>query len=140
MNKKLWIGFIVVFILMGIFSFVVHGLILSSVYRSEAMRNIWRSDMESKMWIYYLVYLFISFFFVLIYSKWNKGKGIAEGIQYGVYVGFMMSVPMAYSTYAMIPMPYSVTVQWFIYGLIQYIIYGIVVAMIIGKKAQENPV
>jgi hypothetical protein len=98
------------------------------------MKNIWRTDMMSKMWIFYLVYLFVSFFFVLIYSKWQKGKGIIEGIQYGVYTGFLMSVPMAYSTYAMIPLPYPVAVQWLIYGLIQYIIMGILVSLIYGKQ------
>jgi hypothetical protein len=139
MNKKFWIAFIVVFIAMAILSFLTHGVILSSAYQSDAMKNIWRPDMESKMWIYYLVYLFVSFFYVLIYSKWQKGKGIIEGIQYGVYTGFLMSVPMAYSTYAMIPLPYSVAVQWLIYGLIQYIIMGILVSLIYGKQPPVTP-
>lgn len=134
MSKKFWLAFIVVFIAMAILSFLTHGVILSPAYKSDAMKNIWRIDMESKMWIYYLVYLFVSFFFVLIYSKWHKGKGISEGIQYGVYTGFLMSVPMAYSTYAMIPLPYSVAVQWFIYGFIQYIILGMLVSAIYGKQ------
>jgi hypothetical protein len=139
MNKKFWIAFIVVFIAMGILSFLTHGIILSSAYQSDAMKNIWRPDMMSKMWIYYLVYIFVSFFFVLIYSKWQKGKGIIEGIQYGVYTGFLMSVPMAYSTYAMIPLPYAVAVQWLIYGLIQYIIMGILVSLIYGKQPPVTP-
>jgi len=138
MNKKLWISFIVVFILMGVLNFIIHGVILAPTYQSDQMKNIWRVDMESKMWIYYIVFIFISFFFVLIYSKWQKGKGISEGIQYGTYAGLMMSVPMAYSTYAMIPLSYSVAFQWFIYGLIEYIILGIVTAMIFGKKPADT--
>jgi hypothetical protein len=139
MSKKFWVTFIIVFIAMAILSFLTHGVILSSAYQSDAMKNIWRTDMMSKMWIFYLVYLFVSFFFVLIYSKWQKGKGIIEGIQYGVYTGFLMSVPMAYSTYAMIPLPYSVAVQWLIYGLIQYIIMGILVSLIYGKQPPGTP-
>ena len=138
MSKKLWLGFIVVFIAMAITSFIVHGVILSSCYKSDEMANIWRTDMNQKMWIYYLIYVFEAFFFVLIYSKWQKGKGIIEGVQYGTYVGFMMAVPAAYSTYAMIAMPYSIAFQWFIYGMIQYIIYGILVSLIYGKKSQES--
>jgi hypothetical protein len=134
MNKNFWISFVVIFIAMSVLSLIIHSVILGPVYQSDAMKNIWRTDMMSKMWIYYLVYLFISFFFVLIYSKWQKGKGMSEGIQYGVYTGFLMSVPMAYSTYAMIPLPYSVAAQWFIYGMIQYIILGIIVSLVYGKQ------
>jgi hypothetical protein len=134
MNKNFWISFVVIFIAMSVLSLIIHSVILGPVYQSDAMKNIWRTDMMSKMWIYYLVCLFISFFFVLIYSKWQKGKGMSEGIQYGVYTGFLMSVPMAYSTYAMIPLPYSVAAQWFIYGMIQYIILGIIVSLVYGKQ------
>jgi hypothetical protein len=137
MNKKLWIGFIVVFIAMALTDLIIHGFLLKSYWESEEMMKIWRPDMDQKMWIYYVVYIFVSFFFVLIYSKWQKGRGIIEGIQYGVYAGFMMSVPAAYSTYVMIAIPYSIAVQWFIYGMIQYIIFGILVALIYGKKPQE---
>ena len=138
MSKKFWIGFIVIFVTMNVLSYIIHGVILSGFYQSDEMRNVWRADMDSKMWIFYLVYVFVSFFFTLIYSKWYKGKGIIEGVQYGVYIGFLMSVPAAYSTYAMIPMPYSVAVQWLIYGLIQYIIMGILIAAIYGKKPVEG--
>lgn len=137
MNKKLWIGFVVIFIAMALTGFIVHGLLLASYWESEEMMNIWRPDMSQKMWIYYLIYIFEAFFFVLIYSKWQKGKGIVEGIQYGTYVGFMMAVPAAYSTYAIISMPYIVAFQWMIYGLIQYIVFGILLALIFGKKPQE---
>lgn len=89
------------------------------------------------MWIYYLVYVFVSFFFVLIFSKGYTGKGIIEGVRHGIYIGFLMSVPMAYSTYAMIPMPYSVAAQWFVYGMIQYVILGIIVAAIYGKTTKQ---
>jgi hypothetical protein len=119
---------------MSVLSLIIHSVILGPVYQSDAIKNIWRTDMMSKMWIFYVVYLFVSFFFVLIYSRWQKGKGIIEGIQFGVYTGFLMSVPMAYSSYAMIPLPYSVAVQWLIYGLIQYIIMGILLSLIYGKQ------
>lgn len=135
--NKLWVSFIAVFIAMVIINAVIHSLILGPVYQSEEMKNIWRPDMQSKMWIYYVVYLITSFFFVLIFSKGYTGKGVIEGLRYGIYIGFLMSVPMAYSTYAMIPIPYSVAVQWFIYSMIQYIILGIIVAAIYGRQEQK---
>jgi len=139
MNKKLWIGFVVVFIVWNLLDLIIHSGILGAAYQSEEMMRVFRSDMMSKMWIFYVVSLFTSFFFTLIFSKWHKGKGIVEGVQYGVYMGLLMATPMAYSSYAMYPIPYSIALQWFIYGMIQYVILGIVVAMVFGKKPAEVP-
>ncbi len=132
--KKVWIGFVVVYVLMLICSFIVNSLIMGSTY--ESLKHLWRPDMMSKMWIFYLVMLFQAFFFSFIFSKGYEGKGIAEGVRYGLYIGIWMSVGMAYATYAMIAIPYSFALQWFIYGVIEYVIYGIALAMVFGKKAK----
>lgn len=135
MNKKVWMGFIAVFITMEILSFVVNYLILGSTY--EANKALWRSDMMSMMWIYHVITLVGSFFFTFIFSKGYEGKGIAEGVRYGAYIGIWMSIGMAYGTYASFPIPYSLALQWFIYGIIQYIIAGAVLAQVYGMKSKE---
>jgi len=139
MNKKLWIAFFVVFVVWIVLNVVVHSAILGAAYQSDEMMKVWRPDMMSKMYITYINTFIMSFFFVLIYSKWYKRGNIAEGIQYGVYVGFLMATPMAYSLYAMFPIPYPIAVQWFMYGMIHYIIIGIVVALMCGKKEPATP-
>ena len=140
MNKKLWIGFIAVYVGWNLLDLVIHAGLLSGAYQSDEMMRVWRPDMMSKLWIFYIVSAFTSFFFTLIFSKWYKGKGIVEGIQYGVYMGLLMATPMAYSSYAMYPIPYSLALQWFIYGMVQYVVLGIVVSMIFGKKPADAPV
>jgi len=135
MNKKLWLGFVAVYVGLAITDFLIHGVILASTYQSDALKMLWRPDMAGKIWIYYVVYLFIAFFFTLIFSKGWEGKGIGEGVRYGLYMGLLMATPMAYASYAMYPIPYSLALQWFIYGMIQYIILGIIVAAVFGKKA-----
>ena len=90
--------------------------------------------MQSKMWIYYIIMLVGSFFFSFIFSKGYEGKGIIEGVRYGLYIGIWMSIGMAYGTYAMIDIPYSLALQWFIYGVTEYVIYGILLALVFGKK------
>lgn len=138
MSKKFWIAFVVVFVVWNILDFLTHGVILSSTYQSEEVMKIMRPDMQSKMWIFYVVSVIMSFFFTLIFSKGYEGKGISEGIRYGLYVGLLMSTPMAYSSYAMYPLPYSLALQWFIYGIIHFIILGIVVALVYGKSGGET--
>ena len=141
MNKKLWIGFIVIFISMAVLNIIIHGFILSSTYQTEEVSKIMRSEaeMNSMMWIYYVVYIIQAFFFTFIFAKGYEGKGIMEGVRYGLYMGFLMATPMAYASYAMYPMPYSLALQWFIYGIIQYIILGIIIALVYGKKPATTP-
>jgi hypothetical protein len=141
MNKKLWIGFIVIFIAMAVLNMIIHGFILSSTYQTDEVSKIMRpeSEMNSMMWIYYVVYIIQAFFFTFIFSKGYEGKGIIEGVRYGLYMGLLMATPMAYASYAMYPMPYSLALQWFIYGMIQYIILGILIALVYKKKPAATP-
>lgn len=132
MNKKFWLGFIAVFVTAEILSFLVDGFLLKADY--EAMAPLCRPDMMSFMWVYHVLMLVGAFFFTLIFSKGYEGKGIMEGVRYGLYIGIWMSMGMAYGTYTMIAIPYSLALKWFLLGIVQYIIMGIVVAAVYGKK------
>ncbi len=138
MNKKFWTGFVVVFVAMEVLMFIIHGVLLESAY--QATKEVWRPDMMSLMWIYHVLAVIGAFFFTLIFSKGYEGKGVMEGVRYGLYVGIWMSSGMAYGSYSMINIPYSLALQWFCYGLIEYIIYGILLAMVFGKQATVTPV
>lgn len=133
MKNKLLVGTIVVFIVMSLVDMFVNGVLLRSIYQETA--KLWRPEGEMKMGLFFVVYAFISFFFTLIFSKGYEGKGVIEGVRYGFYVGMMMSVPMAYGTFAVMDIPYSLAMQWFIYGVIEYIILGVTVALVYGKKS-----
>jgi hypothetical protein len=138
MSKKFWTGFVVVFVVIAVLEFIVNTLFLSSAYESTA--SLWRPMAEMKTYLFYIVYAFIAFFFTLIFSKGYEGKGAVEGLRYGFYVGMLMAVPMAYGTYASMPIPYSLALQWFIYGLIEYIVAGVVLALVWRKEATVSRV
>jgi hypothetical protein len=127
MGKKFWIAFVAVFVVFEIMMFLVDGVLLSGAYRSV---TFWRPDMMSLMWVYHVITLIGSFFFTFIFSKGFENKGIMEGVRYGFYIGVWLSVGMAYGTYAMIAIPYSLALQWFIYGVIEYMIAGAVLALV----------
>ena len=135
-TKKFLIAFVVVFVLLEITNYLIHGVILSSTYAEEGVKQVFRSmeEMQSKMWIMWVADLVWSFFFVFIFVKGYQNKGIMEGIRYGVYIGIFVSFVFAYQSFAMLPLPYSLTFEWFITGLIQCIILGIVAAVIYKPK------
>lgn len=130
--KKVLIGWAAVFVALTAMDFVIHGMLLAKAYQETV--SLWRPDMASLMWIYQVIGLIGSFFFSFIFSKGYEGKGIAEGARYGLYIGIWMSTGMAYGTYGMIAIPYSMAIQWFLYGIVEYIVGGIILALIFGRK------
>ena len=132
MNKKVWMGAGVVFVLLSILGILIHGVLLTSEYAK--MPELFRGEQDMKMWLVFVVYAFIAYFFTLIFSKGYENKGIAEGIRYGTYVGFMMAVPMAYGTYGSMPITYALALQWFLYGMVTYILCGIALAFVFKPK------
>ncbi len=138
MNKKVWIGFIAVYVVMMVLDYLIHGVLFSNLY-SWLMTDrvgLLRPEGDSKMYVYFITGLFFSFFFSFIFSKGYVGKGIAEGLRYGFYVAMMVCVPYAYNEFAMHPIPYSVAFKWFVAGTIEYMILGAILAMIFGKEVK----
>lgn len=138
MSKKLWLGVVIVFVLLAVCDIIVNMLLLSSAYAATA--NLWRPTAEMKIWLFYVVYLVIAFFFTLIFSKGYEGKGVVEGLRYGFYVGMMMAVPLAYGTYATMPIPHSMALQWLVSGLVEYLLCGMALALVYGRQAAVAPV
>lgn len=138
MNKQGWISFIAVLVLFAVLSYLVDGILLSSTY--ESTKDLWRPDMMSLMWVYYVIMIVGAFFFVLVFSRGYEGKGIMEGFRYGLYIGIWMGIGMAYGTYAMIAIPYSLAISWFFSAIVQYVLAGMITAAIFGKKAMVTRV
>jgi hypothetical protein len=127
MNKKNYIfTSLIVFVVFQALNYVIHGLILMKTYQS--LGNIFRADMMQKVWITYVTSLILSFLFVYIFSKGYEGRGIAEGARYGLLIGLLMNVVGMFNQYAVYQIPLIVIVQWFIYGVVQFVISGIVAA------------
>jgi hypothetical protein len=126
--KRFILASIAVFVTFQALDFIIHGLILMSTYQS--LTHLWRPDMMSLMWIMYLSSFFMSFMFVYIFTKGYENRGIMEGLRFGVVIGLFMNVVGMFSQYAMYPIPFSLTMQWFLYGMAEFIIAGIVAAAV----------
>jgi len=139
-QKKFWIAFIVIFVVYEITNFIVHGLILGPAYMSDDVAPLFRPQevLESTSWLRLFTELVWSFFFIFIFVKGYENKGILEGVKFGIYIGLFYSFVWAYQSYWMYPMPYSLALEWFIFGLIQCVILGIIAAMVYKPKPSES--
>jgi hypothetical protein len=132
MNKKFWYGVIATFVILAIIEFVVNMYLMASTYQATA--SLWRPMPDMKLWVFYICYLFGAVFLTLIYSKWHTGKGIMEGIQYGVYTGLLISVPSALGMWGSMPISYRFAIMWIVCGFIKFLLCGIALSLIYGRK------
>ena len=138
MNVKRYVAAsIAVFVVSVALGYLVHGVLLQSTYAS--IHGVWRADVQSKMWINSINDLILSFVFLYLFAKGYEGKGIMEGVRFGLLMGLVFSIPAAYGTYLIIPIPYYLALEWFLYGMAQTLILGIVAAAIY-KPAEGAPI
>jgi len=126
--KRFFIASAVVFVAVQVMEYVINNIILMSQY--EALKDMWRPDMQSKMWIMYLVGVLVALLFTYIFVKGREGKGIAEGIRYGIIIWLFVGVPMSLGFWIMLPIPFKLALWWIIFSLLEYLVAGILVAAI----------
>lgn len=136
MSKRLWIGFVAVFVTTQIIEGLLDFYLLDPIYGSYS--HIWRPIAEMKLWLLPVTGMFFSFFFVFIFSKGYEGKGIAEGIRYGLYVALMAALPNAYGNYAIMQIPYALALQWFTYDTIEYVIAGAILSGVFSLRIDSS--
>lgn len=136
-TKKFFIAFIVVFVVLEVTNYLIHGVILDSAYKDEMYKNIFRpeAEMMSKMWIGWVLDIIWSYFFVFLFVKGYENKGVGEGLRFGLYIGLFYILVSSYGMYVVLPIAYSLALQWFIYGLIQMLILGVITAVIYRPAA-----
>lgn len=134
-NKTFWMGFVAVYVVAHVLSYLVHELLLSETY--QALAHVWRpeDEMRNMMWIFFLTSAVYLFLFCFIFTKGYEGKGVMEGVRYGTLMGLFMSVPMAFDSYVIYPITMGLSVTWFVSGLIFFIILGAIFAAIYKPQA-----
>lgn len=60
----------------------------------KAFRSM--EEIQSKMWVGYLMDLVRSFFFTFLLVKGYKNKGIMEGVRFGIYICFFYTMVVSY--------------------------------------------
>lgn len=130
--KKFLLASLAVFVTLQVLDFVIHSLLLGAVY--SELETVWRTDMADKMWVMYVTGIVFSLLFVYIFSKGYEGKGIMEGIKYGLIIGLVVHFVGSFNQFVVYPIPYGLTWQWVIYGVIELMIAGAVASLIYKPK------
>lgn len=129
-TKRFALAVVAVFVVSQVLNYLIHQVWLSPTYGSLA--SVWRpeAEMQSKMWILFVTSAVFSLFFVYIFVRGYQGRGIGEGLRYGLVIGLFYALPHAYEAYVIYPIPYYLALEWFLAGLASCLILGVVAALI----------
>jgi len=129
MNWKriIWASIVIYVVFQGL------GLLIDYVFLKadyDQLKALWRPNMMSRIWILYVVGLLVAFLFTYIFVKGREGKGIQEGVRFGIIVWLFTMVPFNLELWVIFPIPHTLIVKWLLFGLLSSLIGGILAAMI----------
>ena len=131
MQKKALLAAVVVFLAWAVMDFLIHGVILQSSYASTPA--LWRPMQEMKRGVLYFAVFVNALAFCVIYAKYVARKSIGTGLMYGIWFGLGTGVAMGYGTYAVMPIPYTMALIWFLGHGIEAAVAGLIVASIVKE-------
>jgi hypothetical protein len=126
--KRFFLASLVIFVVVQGMEFVINNVFMKSAY--ESLKSLWRPDRMSKMWVMYIIGVLVSLLFTYIFIKGREGKGIAEGVRYGIIIWLFVAVPMNLSMWVLLPIPYLVIFRGTLFALLEMLVAGILVAVI----------
>ena len=136
MNTQRWLlASVAVFVVMFVFEFITHGILLQGLYQQTA--SVWRSEseMQGMMWMMWAGYLIFAPFFTLIYVKGYEPKkgGLEQGLRFGVYMALAFAPTQALGWYAVLPIPGILAFYWLVASAVTSIALGITAGLIYRK-------
>ncbi len=132
--KRIIPAILVTFIFVFIFEWVLHGILLKGMY--EATPQLWRPQAVMPQYMPFLglgQFLF-TVFLGLLFVKGYEGRGIGEGLRFGLLVGLLLA-PINLVWYAIQPLAPTLIAYWIIGSIIEMLIAGAILAAICRPKS-----
>jgi hypothetical protein len=131
MNKKFFIGWVVIFIAWFLGSYVVHGVLLHDDYMK--VPNLFRPEADAQQYFPWMIlaHVILSGAFVWIYARGAEAKPwLAQGLRFGVAILLLTIVPTYMIYYVVQPMPGSTVVKQVVFDGSLILILGVIVAFV----------
>ena len=130
MNTKrytlsVFVGFVFVFL----FEFMFHGNILKSTYESTA--ELWRPEEEMEHFLHWMTLCQLGFVAALafIFTRHYEGKGIPEGVRFGLMLGVLIGIGQ-FAVYSYMPISMGLALAWFGGAVVEMVGLGIIFSLL----------
>ena len=131
--KRFFVASAAVYVVIQAIDLIANTVFMKSA--NESIRGLWRTDLSSRMWWMYVFGVLVALMFTYIFVKGREGKGLAEGVRFGIIIWLFMTLPMNVSMWVMLPIGWQIILRWLLFGLLEMLIAGILVAAIYKPAA-----
>lgn len=135
MNVKRYIlGSLAVFLFVYLAEFVFHGMFMKDAYLAQM--ELLRPEGEQMAYMPFMAlgFLILAFGFCFIFINGYEGKGVAEGLRYGLYAAIAFGVSSHLIRYAVFPLPKDWVVSWIVGESVIIMLAGALMAVIYKPK------
>jgi len=128
-HKRGFPAFLCAFIVVFLFGFLWHGVLMKPAYMETANLLRGEGDFQNHFWILILGHAVLAFAFTGLYVSKIGVNSVANGLGYGVVIGiFCAGVELI--RFAVEPITTKILWMWIIGDIIQFAIVGAVVGAI----------
>jgi hypothetical protein len=127
MNYK---RFVIATIAIIVFAFIWNG-ILHLVLLREAdsiLNSFGRPESERNMFLSFLVTILLATLFVWSYTRFARRGDLRDGLTHGIFFGLLAGTLVDLNQYVLYPIPASLAIKWFAFGLMEFCLYGVLVS------------
>lgn len=137
MNKRFWMAFAACWVVGQVIGFAAHGVWLDPTYKALAAVFRPQAEMESMMWMMFASSALLVFVFCYIFTKGYEGKGIAEGVRYGLWVALLMGITTVIDQFVVYPVPAELAAKWAAINVVYFVALGAILAAIYKPDAAK---
>lgn len=128
MNKQRYvISVLATFVFVFLYDFLVHGFLLKDFYAQTA--QLWRSEEEYKMPVMLMSEFGFSAVLAYIFTLNYEGKGIGEGVRFGLCIGMLLGA-IEIGKYSYMPVPIILMLSWVLAALLTGLGSGVVLSLV----------
>ncbi|NIV92307.1 hypothetical protein GWN42_05760 [candidate division KSB1 bacterium] len=120
-------------IVVNIYNFVMHGMIMGSTYTEYAA---FAQEEASPVW-FFVVSIFIGIAGALLFAKsrGSWGDGVKGGVTFGLFIGLVSFFAQFYSPLVINDFPYFLSWCWGGISLIGWLIFGAIAGVMYKEPA-----
>ena len=128
--KRYMLGSLVVFLVIFASEWLFHGVIMKSAY--DAHLDLLRPQAEAGSYMPYMAlgFLILAFGFSYIFVKGYEGRGVGEGVRFGLYAGIAFGVSTNLINFTVFPLPGSWVAAWCVGETIILMLAGAVLSAV----------